>query len=49
MKNQVNHFIACIKEGKPPRSGGIDGLEVVRIMEAVDISVGQSGIPVEVT
>jgi len=49
LKNQVSHFIACIKEGKPPRSSGIDGLDVVRIMEAVDISVGHRGIPVVIT
>ena len=48
LKNQCNHFIDCIMQGIRPLTDGCGGLEVVRVMEAIDRSVAGRGIPVEV-
>ncbi len=34
-QNEINHFIACIKEGKQPLSPVEDGVEVMKILAAV--------------
>ncbi len=48
LKNQCRHFLECVAEGRRPLSGGWEGREVVRVMEAIDRSVERRGIPVEV-
>jgi len=40
------HFVECVKENKIPRSGGEDGLRVVRLLEAAQESLDKGGIPV---
>jgi len=42
----MRHFIECIKEGIQPITGGPEGLEVVRILEASSISLKQKGASV---
>lgn len=42
------HFIDCIETGQTPRSDGISGLEVVRILEASDRSIAAHGAEVAV-
>lgn len=37
------HFLDCIDEGKQPDTGGPEGLEVVRALEAMDRSMAQGG------
>ena len=46
LKNQCSHFISCILQGESPISGGQEGLDVVRVMEAVDRSINCNGTPV---
>lgn len=46
LKNQCSHFLECIVQERPPLTGGRSGLEVVRLMEAVDRSVERNGMPV---
>lgn len=48
LKNQCSHFLECITQGSRPLSGGREGLAVVRVMEAIDRSIGRKGVPVEV-
>jgi len=48
LKNQCGHFLECVTQGSCPLTGGREGLEVVRVMEAVDRSLERRGAPVEV-
>ena len=49
LKNECKHFLDCIIDDRTPLSDGENGLEVVRVMEAVDRSLEQRGAPVEVS
>jgi len=48
LKNQCNHFVDCVENGTPVLSDGYNGLDVVRVMSAVDRSVAQQGRAVEI-
>jgi predicted dehydrogenase len=48
LKNQCRHFLECVTEGTRPVTDGREGLQVVRVMEAIDRSVELNGAPVEV-
>lgn len=43
---ECRHFIDCIIDDKPIRSDGVDGLRVVRILEAGEKSLKRNGEPV---
>jgi predicted dehydrogenase len=43
LKLEMRHFIECIKEGIQPITGGPEGMEVVRILEASNFSLQQKG------
>jgi predicted dehydrogenase len=45
---EVEHFLECCRTGASPRSDGRDGLRVVRVLEAVDESMGAHGRPVPI-
>lgn len=47
LKNQCAHFIECVTQNLRPLTCGRTGLEVVRVMEAVDRSIKLRGAPVE--
>jgi len=40
------HFLDCVEKGKAPRSGGRDGLRVVRVLDAAARSLKAGGAPV---
>ena len=40
---ECRHFLECIKDGATPRSGGVEGLEVVQILEAACRSLRDGG------
>jgi predicted dehydrogenase len=44
---ELTDFATCIRNGDAPRSSGQLGLEVVRMIEAVDASLAASGARVE--
>lgn len=44
---EVQHFLDCVRDGATPRSSGLDGLKVVRVLEAVDESMALGGAPIE--
>jgi predicted dehydrogenase len=48
LKNQCNHFLECVVQGKRPLSSGWEGQDVVRVMKAIDRSIERRGAPVEV-
>ncbi len=43
---ECSHFIECVKDGKQPLTDGYEGLRVVRILEAAQLSMGNEGKPV---
>jgi len=43
LANEVGHFCECIETGRKPRSDGINGLEVVKQLEAAEKSLHNSG------
>src|SRR6266568_1496515 len=47
LKAECQHFLDCIRESKAPLSGGAQGLELVRILEAASVSLKQNGSPVQ--
>ena len=44
----IRHFIDCVLHDRQPRVTGLDGLEVTRVIQAIEESV-RSGNPVEVS
>ncbi len=47
LKAECQHFLDCIRESRAPLSGGAQGLELVRILEAASVSLKQNGSPVQ--
>jgi len=48
LKLECQHFIECIKNRTQPRSDGRDGLKVLTILSAAQISMEQGGAPMEI-
>ncbi len=48
LKNECIHFVDCVTQRVQPLTDGQAGLDVVRVMEAIDASVAQRGAPVEI-
>ena len=48
LRLEAQHFVQCVREGTQPRSDGKDGLRVVRVLEAAQRSLEQSGVPCDV-
>jgi predicted dehydrogenase len=48
LKNECRHFLECVKLGQRPISSGIEGRDVVRVLEAVNRSIQLKGMQVEV-
>ena len=47
LKTECQHFIDCIGTGGEPVTGGRDGLELVRILEAASRSLKAEGAPIK--
>jgi predicted dehydrogenase len=45
---ECQHFIDCIREGRQPRSDGLDGLRVVEVLEGAERSLLDEGRPVSI-
>lgn len=39
------HFVECVQEGRRPRTDGLNGLRVVRVLEAAERSMAKNGVP----
>jgi len=48
LRNELAHFVECVTTGARPLTDAVNGLEVVRVLEAADESLGQGGHPVEI-
>ena len=46
LKTECQHFLDCINKGLKPLSDGLDGLELVKILEAASFSLKENGAPV---
>lgn len=47
LRMECQHFIDCVKSGATPLSDGRNGLDVVRMMAAAQVSLAQNGVCVE--
>jgi len=48
LRNECQHWAACIRDGQRPRTDGANGLAVVRVLEAAQQSLEKRGAPVEI-
>ena len=46
LRDECLHFLECIEQRKRPRSDGADGLRIVKVLEAADLSLKNNGEPV---
>jgi predicted dehydrogenase len=46
LRAEAEHFIQCIESREKPKTGGRDGLEVVKILVAAQKSLKKSGVPI---
>jgi len=46
LRLECQHFLDCINNGKQPRSDGLDGLRVVKVLQAAQESLKKDGTPV---
>ena len=49
LRTEAEHFIGCMESRKEPKTGGRDGLRVVKILMAAQESLMKKGFPVSVT
>jgi predicted dehydrogenase len=49
LRIECQHFVECVRDRKPPRTGGEDGLRVVKVLAAAQASLEAGGAPVAVT
>jgi predicted dehydrogenase len=49
LKTESQHFLDCINNGEKPLSSGLDGLEVVQVLEASSKSLKQGGAEVKIS
>jgi predicted dehydrogenase len=47
LRIELEHFVSCLQEGATPRTGGREGLRVVRVLEALQESLEAGGEAVE--
>lgn len=48
LKSECMDFIRCVKTGGKPLTDGANGLEVVEVLEAAQLSLSRGGAPIEV-
>ena len=48
LKNQSGHFLHCIRRGETAFTDAGQGLDVVRVMEAIDESIARQGAPISI-
>ena len=46
LSSQVQNFLDCIREKKQPLTDGRNGMEVIKVLEAIDESVSKNGMPI---
>ena len=48
LRKEAQHFVECIRQNQTPRTDGLDGLRVVRVLEAAQRSLDLDGAPQKV-
>jgi predicted dehydrogenase len=48
LRNEMAHFVECVRTGARPLTDATNGLEVVRVLEAADESLRAGGRPVQI-
>jgi len=48
LKAECQEFIRCIADQDTPLTDGVNGLQVVEVLEAADRSLKMSGVPIEI-
>jgi predicted dehydrogenase len=48
LRNETAHFVECVETGRRPLTDGLNGLEVVRVLEAADESLRTGGRAIEI-
>ena len=48
LRKQCEHFLDCVAGGKQPLTDGKNGLEVVKVLEALQESLAASGAPISI-
>ena len=46
LKSLCDHFLSCLRERLQPRTNGQSGLEIVKVLSAIDQSIALNGVPV---
>lgn len=49
LQNECQHFIDCIRNRQQPFTDGLNGLRVVKVLEAAEQSLRQDGKPIEIS
>lgn len=47
LRIECQHFLDRVRDGQPPRSDGRDALNVVKVLEAMEVSLREGGRPVK--
>ena len=47
LRTEAHHFVECVERGARPETDGLEGLRIVRIMEAAEQSLRARGKLVE--
>ncbi|MGB7214312.1 MAG: Gfo/Idh/MocA family oxidoreductase [Gammaproteobacteria bacterium] len=48
LRHECGHFLECVRERRRPRSDGLDGLRVVKVLAAAERSLKAGGQPVDI-
>jgi predicted dehydrogenase len=48
LRNEAEHFIQCMESRREPKTGGRDGLRVVKILMAAQESLKKKGFPIAI-
>jgi predicted dehydrogenase len=49
LRQECEHFVSCIRNGETPRTDGVNGLHVVSVLEAANVSLREGGRMVPVS
>lgn len=49
LQTECQHFIDCVRNGRRPATDGENGLRVVSVLEAAELSLRQDGAPIEIS
>jgi predicted dehydrogenase len=47
LQAECQHFLDCVRQRKRPRSDGLDGLRVLKVLDAAQRSLKRGGVPVK--